>query len=774
MTSPSDDRSTRDADLLTRITAALSPRYRLEREIGRGGMATVYLAEDLKHRRRVAVKVLDPEVAAAVGAERFLREIEIAARLSHPHILPLHDSGEAQGLLFYTMPFVEGESLRDRLTRVGQLGVTEALALTLQVADALAYAHESQVVHRDIKPENILLSRGHALVADFGVARAIAAGASRVTQVGITVGTPAYLSPEQALGDRELDGRSDLYSLGCVLHEMLAGSLPFVATSAQASIARRLTEPPPPIRSIRPEVPAALETALLRTLAIEPSDRFASAAEFGLALAAAGGRSKSDLQQTSGAVAVTKASAAALRAQIQLNRGTCWQSLGKPEDAKRDLSAALATAQQLGDHGLLARSHNALLFLHIFIGPPATAREHGERGIALAEEAGDKTVTWSAHYGMATLAGLIGDGAAMLRHMERSEKIADELQSPLLRLYIDELSMQYAFAVGNWDAGVALAERTIATARALNQRTLLPRVLVWATHFYIGRGEYERAKQYLDEAWELGVARAARGRPIELHSQVAVYAGLASYYLALGDYSRALEIGEQGLAIADSAGYIVWSTYRLLPVTAEACFWKRDIELAERFRERWREDSLRLEHRFGRAWGAAADGIIARLRHDYARSAEFLRSAIDDLDKVPWVYDAARLRRWLADVLMRLGDQEGAIRELRKSHELCARLGARIEMDRAREMMKELGLRLPSREQAGGKRLRKLTERENDIARLVVARKSNKEIAATLGISARTVTTHVANIFGKLGVSSRGELADRMRDGPGMVEAADA
>jgi DNA-binding CsgD family transcriptional regulator len=730
-------------------------------------MATVYLAEDLKHRRRVAVKVLDPEVAAAVGAARFLREIEIAARLSHPHILPLHDSGEAQGLLFYTMPFVEGESLRDRLTRVGQLGVTEALALTRQVADALAYAHESQVVHRDIKPENILLSHGHALVADFGVARAIAAGASRVTHVGLTVGTPAYVSPEQALADRELDGRSDLYSLGCVLHEMLAGSPPFLAPSAQATIARRLTEAPAPIRSIRPDAPAWLETALLRTLAIEPSDRYSSAAEFVTALATAGGTPQSDLQEASGAVVVSNVSAAALRAQIQLNRGTCWQSLGQPEAAKRDLSAALATAQQLGDHGLLARSHNALLFLHIFIGPPATAREHGERGIALAEEAGDKTVTWAAHYGMATLAGLTGDGAAMLRHMERSEQIADEIQSPLLRVHLDELAIQYAFASGDWDAGIALAERTIATARALNQKTLLPRVLVWTTAFYTARGEYERAKQYLDEAWELAVARSARGRPIEVHSQVAVYAGFASYYLAMGDYARAVEIGEQGLAIADRAGYIVWATYRLLPVTAEAAFWKRDVERAQRLRNRMQEDCERMGHRLGLVWVAAGDGIIARLREDYPKAAELLRTAIDDLEKQPWVYDAARLRRWYADVLVRLGDQEGGVRELRKSHETCAALGARVEMERAREMMKTLGLRLPSREAGSGKRAAKLTDREQDIARLVAARKSNKEIAVALGISARTVTTHVANIFSKLGVSSRGELADRIREGIG-------
>ena len=472
-------------------------------------------------------------------------------------------------------------------------------------------------------------------------------------------------------------------------------------------------------------------------------------------------------------VSATKAGDDAMRAQIEINRGTCWQSLGEASEAERDLSAALAAAERLGDKGLLARSHRALLFLHIFVGPPDIARAHGEKALELAQEIGDQTVTWSAHYGLATLAGLTGDGASMLHHMGISEALSDELGSPVLRVHIDELSMQYAFASGNWDAGLALSERTIATARALNQKNLLPRILVWATHFYIARGELERAKQYLDEAFELVVARGARGRPIELHSQVAVYAGLAAYYLAVGDYAKAVDIGEQGIAIADRAGYVVWATYRLLPITAEAAFWKRDVARAQRLRDRMREDCERLGHHLGLVWVSAGDGIIARLREEYSVAADLLRKSIDDLEKVPWVYDAARLRRWLADVLMRLGDQEGAVRELRKSHEVLARLGARVEMERAREMMKGLGLRLPSREGGGGRRAAKLTERETDIARLVAARKSNKEIAAALGISARTVTTHVANIFSKLGVSSRGELADRVRQGVGSAAAAE-
>lgn len=455
----------------------------------------------------------------------------------------------------------------------------------------------------------------------------------------------------------------------------------------------------------------------------------------------------------------------ATRAQIQINRGSCSQSLGRPKDAERDLSAALETAERLQDPALLARAHRALLFLRLFTGPPERARAHGERALELAEQIGDKMVAWSAHHGLGTLSGLTGDGDRMLQHVGLAEQLADDLGSPLLRVHIDELTIEYAFASGDWDAGIALAERTVATARALNQKTLLPRILVWASMFYTARSDYERAKQLLDEAWELGVARAARGRPIELHSQVAVYAGLASFYLASGDYARAVEIGEQGLAIADRAGYVVWATFRLIPVTAEAALWKGDVPKGRALRDRLREEAGRQGNRLGLIWAAAGDALIARIEEDYQGAAKILQQVIDDLEGVPWIFDAARLRRWHADVLKRIGDEEGCNRELRKSHEVLASLGAKGEMELARTMMKQLGLRLPSREGTGGRKVPRLTDRESDIARLVAERKSNKEIAVALGISARTVTTHVANIFSKLGVNSRGELADRMREG---------
>jgi Tol biopolymer transport system component/tRNA A-37 threonylcarbamoyl transferase component Bud32 len=275
MTSPEPDR----------LGAALAGRYRVLEIAGSGGMATVYAAEDLKHHRKVAIKVLHAELGEAVAAERFLREIGIAARLTHPHILPLHDSGAADGLLYYVMPFVDGESLRARLLRERHLPIDETARLLDEVASALAFAHERGIIHRDIKPENILLSAGHAVVADFGIARAIhAAGGERVTHTGVVVGTPAYMSPEQATADQALDRRSDIYSLGCVVYEMLGGEPPFSGATPRAVISRHALDPVPSLRTLRPTLSEAIAQAVERALAKVPADRYATAIEFAAAV----------------------------------------------------------------------------------------------------------------------------------------------------------------------------------------------------------------------------------------------------------------------------------------------------------------------------------------------------------------------------------------------------------------------------------------------------------------------------------------------------------
>jgi serine/threonine protein kinase/tetratricopeptide (TPR) repeat protein len=265
-----------------RLRRALGDRYRIERELGAGGMAVVYLATDLRRGRTVAVKVLRPELASLIGPERFLREIEISGKLNHPNILPLFDAGDADGLPYFVMPFITGESLRDLLIREGQLPVPDALQITREVADALSYAHAQGFIHRDIKPENIMLSSGHALVADFGIARAVTAagGGDRLTGTGMAIGTVDYMSPEQATGSSQVDGRSDLYSLACVLYEMLVGGPPFAAPTAQAVMARHLVDPVPPIRTVRSTVPVAVEAAILAAMAKSKADRFANVKEF--------------------------------------------------------------------------------------------------------------------------------------------------------------------------------------------------------------------------------------------------------------------------------------------------------------------------------------------------------------------------------------------------------------------------------------------------------------------------------------------------------------
>jgi eukaryotic-like serine/threonine-protein kinase len=299
-------------NFLPHLQAALADRYRIERPLGRGGMATVYLAHDLRHDRPVALKVFHPELASALG-ERFVQEVRVAAKLSHPHILTIHDSGEAGGLLWYTMPVVDGESLRQRLDREGQLPMGDAVRIARTVAEALEYAHTHGIVHRDIKPENILLFAGEPMVADFGIALALdRAGGERLTQTGFSLGTPVYMSPEQACADPRLDGRTDIYSLGCVLYEMLAGEPPYTGTTPQAIVAKRLSQPPPPLRTLR-EVPEALDRAIQAALARNPADRFMTARDFARAI-------------TEGAAAPLGATVPARSTRMRLSQRT--QTLG--------------------------------------------------------------------------------------------------------------------------------------------------------------------------------------------------------------------------------------------------------------------------------------------------------------------------------------------------------------------------------------------------------------------------------------------------------------
>ncbi len=305
------------SDSLSRLATALSDRYRIERELGQGGMATVYLAQDIRHNRRVAVKVLRPELAAVIGAERFLSEITTTANLQHPHILPLFDSGEADGFLFYVMPYVEGETVRDRISHEKQLPVAEAVRIATEVANALDYAHRHKVIHRDIKPENILLHDGTALVADFGIALAVSTAGTRMTETGMSLGTPHYMSPEQAMGEREITATSDVYALGCVLYEMLVGEPPFTGPTAQAIIARVVTEEPRLLTVQRKTVPPQVEAAVQQALQKLPADRFTTAHEFAEALQGRGNAAPLAGTETPGASAGGVLAGAGWRARLR-------------------------------------------------------------------------------------------------------------------------------------------------------------------------------------------------------------------------------------------------------------------------------------------------------------------------------------------------------------------------------------------------------------------------------------------------------------------------
>ncbi|HUQ81242.1 MAG TPA: AAA family ATPase [Gemmatimonadaceae bacterium] len=452
-----------------------------------------------------------------------------------------------------------------------------------------------------------------------------------------------------------------------------------------------------------------------------------------------------------------------LAARVRIAQTGAYQELGRADDALRELVEALAIAERLADAGMLARIHRALMQLHMFAGRGAEARTHGERAIRFAGLSAERAVEWSAHWGIAVLAGLTGNASELARHVREAERIAEDVGSPVLGAWTSEVLIEYASGIGDWQTGLALAERTIPIARAIGSRTLLPRLLVWTGLMHLGRGDHQIAEACFQESWSLSGAADALRRPHDVHTVVPAHTGMAAYALATNNRARAIELGEAGVALADQSGYVAWSMHRLIPIIIEAALWLQDFERAKHYGDRLRRDSAKMGHALGLAWASASDALVARLRdNDMPRAVELLRSAADQLDAVPFVFDAARVRRNLAQLLATLGDREGATRELRRAHDVFARIGAATELSAVRDQLRELGARPPARvvtEGAGA-----LTGREREIAQLVAARKSNKEIGATLGISSRTVSTHLSNVFAKLGVTSRGELTDRVRD----------
>jgi DNA-binding CsgD family transcriptional regulator len=404
-----------------------------------------------------------------------------------------------------------------------------------------------------------------------------------------------------------------------------------------------------------------------------------------------------------------------------------------------------------------------MLLLHLWTGPVKDARAHGDRAVALAAESGEPLVEWSAHWAMAILGGLTGDAASTAHHVRESEQLADAIHSPVLRLWTDEVAIEYLAGIGEWTQALARAEQAIPAARALGQRTLLTRVLVWTGLIYRGLGDVERTREHIEEAWRLAGGDSTWERPVDVHTVVPAHTGMAGYLILIGENARALEIGERGLAIADRTGDVAWAIYRLLPFVIENALYRGDYERAARHNARLRRESEELGHALGLAWADATDALLTYLTGDARDAVPLLRDAASALEAVPFVFDAARLRRLIGRAMVDAGDREGAERELRRAHDVFVRLGAQGEIRATREQLRALGARPPAVVTASGTGA--LSGRETEIARLVAARKSNKEIGALLDISPRTVSTHLSNIFGKLGVASRGELTDLVRDG---------
>ena len=504
-------------DFLSQLKAALAGRYAVERELGRGGMATVYLAQDLKHRRPVAIKVLAPELAAALGRERFLREIETAAGLTHPHILPLHDSGEANGFLYYVMPYVEGESLRDRLNREGPLAIDTAIAVASDVAHALSYAHSRGVVHRDVKPDNILLSDGGAIIADFGIAAAVAAaGGGQLTQTGIVLGTPAYMSPEQGAGERTVDGRSDVYSLGCVLYEMLTGEPPFTGPTGQAIIAKRFTDPVPSARRLRDTVPTAVDRAITKALARTPADRFATTYEFAAAL-----RASADSGPTTAEPDDVREAArdAFTRHAWREAFETFTQAQAAQALSVEDVERLAESAWWIGriDECIAARERAYA----VYVDRKAT-RAAAAVAVRLAEDFFRRQ------------AKSLGNG-----WLKRAERLLQDVPECAEHGGLLRLHAILALDEGDVDKALGLARRTADIANRFHDRDLQTLAMHDIGRMLVSRGELAQGMALIDEA----MAAAVGG---ELGPEVTgrIYCNMMGTCEKLADYQRAAEWSE--------------------------------------------------------------------------------------------------------------------------------------------------------------------------------------------------------------------------------------
>jgi ATP/maltotriose-dependent transcriptional regulator MalT len=447
--------------------------------------------------------------------------------------------------------------------------------------------------------------------------------------------------------------------------------------------------------------------------------------------------------------------------RLRLVRGHCLQELGRGREALADVEAALPQAEALADAALSGRVYRSLAQLSVWLGSGDAAERYARTAIQLAQEVGDLTVEFWAWYNLAVLWGMTGDTAAMAEAIAEARHLAERLRSPVLRIWTSEMAIELAHATGDWDAGVAIGEQSIALARSLNQSILLPRVLVLTSLFHVGRGDLDRAKALVDEACAVAGIDRAEG-PIDVHRVVPTYTGLAHYLLGIGNHAGAIEAARKGLEAGEGTGYDLWNLHRLLPVLAEACLWLGDIDEAENVGRRMRSHAIAMSHSLGIAWADACDALVRWKRGDLEGAAREMRAAAEKLEAIPMVPYAVRMRRQLAGRLADLGDTDGAVAELRRVHDTLTRLGAELELEKARLQFREIGHRAPPR--GAGEGIAGLTKRELEVARLVAQRLSNKAVGRELGITDRTVSTHLSNIFQKLDVSNRTQLGDLIRE----------